>query len=69
MTSLTFSPLPPPRELDAALADLSEALRLAPSSREVYRTLLQVREQVRQPQTPSGGHLMTSRDPLTAAQC
>ncbi|XP_043199546.1 protein TANC2-like isoform X2 [Amphibalanus amphitrite] len=57
------------KELDAALADLNEALRLAPSSREVHRTLLQVRDQIQHPQLAPRSGLLTSMDPLMAAQC
>ncbi|KAF0310719.1 Protein TANC2 [Amphibalanus amphitrite] len=50
------------KQLDAALADLNEALRLAPRHREVRRTLLQARDQLRQPANQFG-----SLDALVAA--
>ena len=50
------------RQLDAALEDLNEALRLSPNNRDVRRTLLQVRDQIRDP-----GRQLGSMDPLFAA--
>ena len=54
------------RQLDGALDDLNEALRLAPNNRDVRRTLLQVRDQIRDPERTMSGHQLGSMDPLFA---
>ncbi|XP_037077652.1 protein TANC2-like isoform X2 [Pollicipes pollicipes] len=56
------------KQLDGALVDLNEALRLAPSNRDVRRTLLQVRDQIQHPEHGTPGHQLGSMDPLLA-QC